>query len=508
MSRPSIFRFPHPRASGARCVGRGTGWALLIALGLSAGPVFAAGPALHLGPFDIFASANAGVEYSDNYDGAYPEEVDHSEHKDDFTFSAGFSANTGLAVRENVSLALGGSIGYEKYLYHDEDDTMTYSGTADLTVRMPPFLTLHGMAGADYSIEEKEISESDADKEGVETESEYEYDATTGTIRKKTYRKGHSHLRHDPCLTLTYGADAVFEVGNFTANAGVTFTSEAYDKKDSQEGDNDEWSYTGGVHYNLTDFLGLYYTYERTETTYPHQTNSVREIENTHNMGIDGSLPWIRHPAITWSVGIESSNNEPGERKYSWEPTYSIAASDSFLLMPNLLFAGSLSWEREVEPDDISFTYDLSLTHNWGRLTHALAFTQEPESTFGSNQDTKDTTFAYTIGISDVLIKGLSLSASFQYEIEEPLGDGEPSPIDEDGRAVPAEESAGEGENGGSGSGIEYTRTIDASVSHSRQLTLSLSRTLSYTYSYELSNFHHHGPCQEHVVSYSFNYVF
>ncbi|MBQ7251546.1 MAG: hypothetical protein IJS32_02980 [Kiritimatiellae bacterium] len=482
--------------------------ALLVALGLAAGPVLAAGPALHLGPFDIFASANAGVEYSDNYDGAYPEEVDHSEHKDDFTFTAGLAANTGLAVRENVRFALGGSIGYEKYLYHDADDTMTYSGIADMTVRLPPFLALHGMAGADYSIEEMEISEAEAEAEGGETETEYEYDATTGTIRKKTYRKGHSHLRHDPCLTLTYGADATFEVGNFTANAGATFTSEAYDKKESQEGDNDEWDYTAGVHYDLTSFLGLYYTYERTETTYPHQTNSVREIENTHEFGVDGSLPWIRHPVITWSVGIESSNDEPAEREYSWEPTYSIGASDSFQIMPNLLFAGSLTWEREVDEDDISFEYDLSLTHTWGRLTHALNFTQEPESTFGSNQDTKDTTFAYTIGVSDVFIKGLSLSASFQYEIEEPLGDDSSASADEEESALSGDGADGEEGSGDAGSGIEYTRTIDASVSHSRQLTLSLSRTLSYTYSYELSNFHHHGPQQEHVVSYSLNYVF
>jgi hypothetical protein len=505
MFRPASF--PHKRnASDASVWRHGLAAGALVAA--LASPAPAAGPALHLGPFDIFASANAGVEYSDNYDGDYPEEVDHSEHKDDFTFTAGLAANTGLAARENVNFALGGSIGYEKYLYHDEDDTMTYSGIADLTVRMPPLLTLHGMAGAEYSIEELEISETEAKEEGVETESEYEYDAITGTIRKKTYRKGHSHLRHDPCLTLTYGADAIFESGNFTLNAGVTFTSEAYDKKDSKEGDNDEWDYTGGAHYALTDFLGLYYTYERTETTYPHQPDSVREIENTHEFGFDGSLPWIRHPVITWSVGVESSNDEPTEREYSWEPTYTINASDSFAIMPNLLFAGALTWERDVDDDDISFTYDLSLTHTWGRLTQALVFTQEPESTFGSNQDTKDTTFAYTVGISDVLIKGLALSASLQYEIEEPLGVDKPPALDDEERAALAEEPSGEGEGGGSGSGIEYTRTIDASVSHSRPLTLSLSRTLSYTYSYELSNFHHHGPCQEHVVSYSLNYVF
>ena len=506
MSRPSISRFPRRNASRAASLGRKAGWALSVVLGLVAGPVLAAGPSLHLGPFDIFASANAGVEYSDNYDGAYPEEVDHSKHKDDFTFTAGLAANTGLAVRENVSLALGGSVGYEKYLYHDEDDTMTYSGTADLNVRLPPFLALHGLAGAEYSIEQLEVSSED--KEEEESETEYEYDATTGSIRKKTYRKGHSHLRHDPCLTITYGADTTFKVGNFTANAGATFTSEAYDKKESQEGDNDEWDYTAGVHYDLTSFLGLYYTYERTETTYPHQTNSVREIENTHEFGLDGSLPWIRHPVITWSVGVESSNDEPTEREYSWEPTYSIGASDSFAIMPNLLFAGSLTWEREVDEDDISFEYDLSLTHTWGRLTHALNFTQEPESTFGSNQDTKDTTFAYTIGISDVFIKGLSLSASFQYEIEEPLGDDSSSSVDEEEFVALEDGPDGEEESGGAGSGIEYTRTIDASVSHSRKLTLSLSRTLSYTYSYELSNFHHHGPCQEHVVAYSLNYVF
>lgn len=504
MFRPSISRRLRRRhASGAREWSRRAGWLLAMGLACSLGTAFAAGPALHLGPFDIFASANAGVEYSDNYDGAYPEEVDHSEHKDDFTFSAGFSANTGLAVRENVSLALGGSIGYEKYLYHDSDDTMTYSGTADLTVRMPPFLTLHGMAGADYSIEELEISEEEAEKEGVETETEYEYDATTGTIRKKTYRAGKSHLRHDPCLTLSYGVDGVFEVGNFTLNGAVTFTSEAYDKKDSQEGDNDEWSYSGGVHYNLTTFLGAYYTYERTETTYPKQTNSIREIENTHNLGIDGTIPWLRHPVVTWSVGVESSNTEPGERKYSWEPTYTIGASDSFAIMPNLLFAGSASWEREVKEDDISFTYDLSLSHTWGRLTQALNFTQEPEATFGSNQDTKDTTFAYTVGISDVLIKGLTLSASFQYEIEEPLGGEETSSSVEEELAAGADESA---EN--AGSGIEYTRTISATLAHARVLTPSLSRSLSYSYSYELSNFHHHGPQQEHVVSYSLNYAF
>jgi len=477
--------------------------ALCAGLALSALPAVAAGPSLHLGPFDIFASANAGVEYSDNYDGNYPEEFEPGEHKDDFTFTAGLSANTGLAARENVNLALGGTIGYEKYLYHDADDTMTYSGTADLTVRLPPFITLHGLAGAEYSIEElEEASEEDEDEE---TETSYEYDATTGTIRKKTYRAGQSSLRHDPCLTITYGGDIAFAAGEFTANAAAVFTSEAYDKKESQEGDNDEWSYTADAHYNLTTFLGTYYSYERTETTYPHKTNSVREIENTHEFGIDGTLPWIRHPVLTWSVGIEASNNEPDERKYSWEPTYTIGASDDFLIMPNLAFSGSAEWEREVKDDDISFEYNLSLSHTWGRLSQVLAFTQEPEATFGSNQDTKDTTYSYTLGISDIFLKGLAFSLSLEYEVEEPLGedDSSSSASDETASAESDEE-----ETTSSDEGIEYTRTLEASLSHSRTLTPSLSRSLSYTYSYELSNFHHHGPQQEHVVSYSLNYVF
>lgn len=115
-------------------------------------------------------------------------------------------------------------------------------------------------------------------------------------------------------------------------------------------------------------------------------------------------------------------------------------------------------------------------------MQHSLTYEREPESTFGSNEDTETTTYGYDFAIRDLLISGLTFSFVAQYETSTPLGAAD---------AV-----------------TEDTTTMDVGLNHSRQLSRRLSRVLAYQYTWENSNFHDEGAMQQHLVTYGLTYLF
>lgn len=403
-----------------------------------------------LGGFVFTLAPSVTLAYDSNVDDAYPEEVVPGWQKDDFYWQPAISLNA-APVRLNpaTTLTLGGTLTYMDYFKRNDLDTETYNGNVAFTSDSQ-FITLMGSATVDYSIE------------GNQDE----------------YRPG--GVSRDPTRTDTLVGGVEWHWQKWRANWNGTFTRERHDEEEYKEGDNDEYDWIAGIYLDFLSWATLFYTYEwdKTINLVPEEDET---IEKTDTFGL--TLTYSRHPQITYTLGLERTKNEPkAEDEKGWEPTHTISVADSFDLTKYTHFTGSATWEDTVEDDEVTFEYTLSLVQELTeRISHNISWTQEPESTFGSNSDTESTTLAYTLSMSDFLLKGMGASGGVTYEKETPL---------EDKDAV-----------------SEYTTTINFSLSHSRVLSRRLSRTLSYTYTWENSNFHTEGANEKHLVMYVLNYL-
>lgn len=403
-----------------------------------------------LGGFVFTLAPSVTLAYDSNVDDAYPEEEVPGYRKDDFYWQPGVTLNA-QPVRLNpaTTLTLGGTLTYLDYFKRNDLDTETYNGNVAFTSDSQ-FITLTGAGTVDYSID----GNQDA------------------------YRPG--GVSRDPTLTETLMGGVEWHWQKWRANWNGTFTRERHDKEEYKEGNNDEYDWVAGIYLDFLSWATLFYTYEwdKTINLVPEE---VETIEKKDTFGL--TLTYSRHPQITYTLGLERTQNEPkAEDEKGWEPTHTISVADSFDLTKYTHFTGSATWEDTVEDDEVSFTYTLALAQELTeRISHNISWTQEPESTFGSNSDTESTTLAYTLSMSDFLLKGVGASGGVTYEKETPL---------EDKDAV-----------------SEYTTTINFSLSHSRVLSRRLSRTLSYTYTWENSNFHTEGANEKHLVMYVLNYL-
>ena len=170
---------------------------------------------------------------------------------------------------------------------------------------------------------------------------------------------------------------------------------------------------------------------------------------------------------------------------------------DEFQLSKSLHLSLSATWQETWEDNevtfnfpgnnasdetDVTFQYDIILAHQISsRVKHALTFTQEPQDTFGSNADTKTTTYGYSLNISEIMFNGLTMIFDATYEESTPL----------EGLRL-----------------TEETTTLTTGLTHTRALSRRLDRVLSYTYTWEDSNFQDGKPKEKHLVIYGLSYRF
>lgn len=412
---------------------------------------------MRLGRFDVNLSVGGGIGYESNVDGSYPEEEDPNREMGDFYWRGTVNLSAApVALRPNTTLSLAGGVNLQDYFDRSDSDTLAYNASANLAVQLPPSLQFTGLASAEYTAD----GETD-----------------------DTYRPG--GYTRDPTLTLTADGAVMWNWRQLRAEGRATFTREEHDKEEYWLDDNDETVFFAAIYWDVFSWGSIYYSWERTETVYPRNPEGDT-TETVKNFGLQGAIPlsWIRHPQISYSLGIESEESDADpDKDATWEPTHTITAVDTFQINRVLRLDGSATWERAIYDDEISFVYSFVLTHEWGNnVTHSLSFEQEPKKTFGSNLDTKTTTYAYNMNIRNFFLRGLSAGFAAEHAIDEPLGVEDPL--------------------------IEYTTTLTLSFSHSKQFSRRLSRTASYNYTWENSNFHDDGAKEEHVIEYGFNYVF
>lgn len=438
---------------------------LLVLLGLVRP---APGQTLRLGALDLYLTGRLEVGYESNIDGAYPEEEDPIYEKGDFYWSPGLTLQADpVRMRPSTTLNIGAAFEYMDYLERDDEDTELYNVNVDFQTVLPRITFMgHGMAS--HEIE----SEQDS-----------------------SYRPGGS--KTDPMQTLEASVMLNYSLGKLRVETHADHTIERHDKEEYKPDNQDETTLFGGVFWDVFSWGSLYYSWENVVTEFVETDEETDET--TQNFGISGAIPlsWLRHPKISYSFGFEYEEVETqdgGKDDPTWEPTHTITVMDEFQLSKSLLLSFSATWEdtwtddkvslsnTSDEDDEVTFEYSVLLSHEISpRVQHSLSFTQEPRDTFGSVTDTETTTYAYALGVKDILFYGLNAGFSAEYELSTPLGSDEPT---------------------------ERTTSMEVSASHSRQLSRRLSRSLSYTYSWENTNFHHDGALEEHVVTYGLDYQF
>ena len=445
-----------------------------------------------VGPFDMLLRGSALVAYDSNVDDAYPEEEKLHLRKDDFYWMPGLTLSSQSApMRPSTKVNVGAGLAYQDYFVRSDLDTALYNANLNFQTTHPR-LTLEGTAGVDYSVDgvEDEYIPGGVSRDPVLTQN-------ANLLANWNYRKmrlessaNFSSERHDyeeykdgdqDETVLMVGA-YLDDVSRLSLFGTLQNTDTLFILRDEEE---DETELNLGADLRLFSWGGLYYTWTRTETVY---SPSGEEKDDTENeFGISGAIPvdLLAHPKITYSLGIEYKEETAidGTVTKTWGPVHTISVSDELQLTKTVLLAGSAEWKDDLDEDEVTFIYNISLSQQIGpRAQHSLTFTQEPQSTFGSTADTQTTTYGYNFSVKDLIFYNLSMNAGASYEESTPLGDG--------------------------GGETEKTPMLTFGLEHNRQLSRKLSRVIAYTYTYEDSNFHKYGPNQKYLITYGLNYDF
>lgn len=434
---------------------RGFRLAWLIAVAGLALAQTGAAQTFKLGPMAFDLVGRAEVGYDSNVDDIYPDEEQPNLQVGDFYWMPGLSLRSApLPLRPNTLLNLSLAYDYLDYFERSDLETEIYNAAIDFQT-LHPRLTLGGAASATYDIQRIE----------------------------DVYVPGGAE--RDPMLTHAASVFANWNKGKVRIETRADWTRDLHDYEKFQNDDRIETILFAGAFLDLFTWGSLYYTVEQQDTTLLQSEEEERET--TRELGLTGDIPFelLKHPKITYSLGFESIDEEGTEdgEDMSWEPVHTIRVSDELQLTKTVNLSAYAEWIDDSDEETIDFQYNITLRQELGpSAEHDLTFTQEPRETFASTTDTETTTYAYHFRVRDLFIYNLTMICGATYEEDTPL-EVEPAVT-------------------------EKTTTVDFGLNHTRQLTKRLARILAYEYTWERSNFHSHGPKEQHVLSYGFTYDF
>lgn len=481
-----LFRTGRMPGQGGRLQGVVCG-AVLLALAAST-----SAQTFRLGPLDMTALGNVDFAYDSNVDEAAEDEVKEGYSRDDFYWMPSLSiASAPVPMRPSTMLGVEAAVAYQDYFARSDLDTETYNVSMSFQTTHPR-LTLDGNASADYSIENEEhayvpggFSRDPMLTQMADIGANWNYRRLRLEGSSAFTRERHDYLEYQPDdqdeSVLFAGAylDNIYRLNLFST---LQQTDTTYIQADSEE---EETVTSLGVEWPVFSWGGLFYTWEKTVTEFSPEGEETEETEGT--LGINGSIPidWIRHPKITYSIGIEheQTTTVDGEETDEWKPVHTLNVSDEYQLTKTVQISGSATWDNDVAEDEVEFVYNLRLAQLIGaRAQHALIFTQEPKPTFGSNSDTESTTYGYNFEVRDLVFYNLTMNLGVTYEEETPLGEV---------NAL-----------------TEKTTSYNWGLNHTRKISRQLDRILSYQYSWEKSDFDKTGATIRHLVIYGFSYAF
>ncbi len=422
------LHFCGPTTSGwSRWGGAALGLCIFL-LGVSAQAQF-----LRLGPFDFNGQVTAGLNWSDNVDSARPSEQD-KQPAEDTSFITGFSVDSDTTFGRSGRITLGGGYEWEDYAKRNDLDEMRYFGNFRAeTVWEGRLLTISPY----YSIERSVDSEIDE------------------------YIPGGNSLVMNPSIIEESGVTALWERDPFSAGADITYSRERYLKDRFKSGDQDTTDVNFFGRWQATEQASVEYRNENTRTQTINDPGSDDDWETTETIAVDWESQLWRRPKVTFSFGVEKEDTE--EEEGTWDPIYNVSLSDEYQFGSRLRLSYVINYDYETDPEEddiIGLTFDGSLEHELGRNTRqSLTASREPRDTFGANEETDTTTYGYMLEVSDVLLRGLNFTGSYDYEINRPL-------------TGPRED-------------IEI---LTITISHDNQITPRLSRSLTYTHTREESS--------------------
>ena len=478
-------------AEGIPFGGRGL-WGFICGMVFLLGAASASAQTLRLGPLYMTAVGNVDFAYDSNVDEAAEDEIKEGYSRDDFYWMPGLSiVSAPVPMRPSTMLGVEAAVAYQDYFERSDLDTETYNVSMNFQT-VHPRLTLDGNASAEYSIENEEhayvpggFSRDPLLTQMADIGAKWNYRRLRLEGSSAFTRERHDYLEYqadDQDESVLFAGAYLDNIFRLNLYSTLKQTDTTYIQADSEE---EETVTTLGVEWPVFSWGGLFYTWEKTVTEYSPEGEETEETEGT--LGINGSIPvdWIRHPKITYSIGIEHEQTTAvdGEETDEWKPVHTINVSDEYQLTKTVLISGSATWDDDVAEDEVGFVYNLRLAQQIGaRAQHALIFTQEPKPTFGSNSDTETTTYGYNFEVKDLVFYNLTMNLGVTYEEETPLGEV---------NAL-----------------TEKTTSYNWGLNHTRKISRQLDRILSYQYSWEKSDLDKTGATIRHLVIYGFSYTF
>ena len=363
---------------------------------------------LTIGPLKLQKSVFADMTATTNVDGISKEKArDSGVDREDVYLTYGFRFGISGRIYPDIDLNFSTNLSKERHFIRTD---LNDDGEI-------PFL---GDANFDFNRSRGHLRYGISLQHNASTEQEKQKVFVPAARREQSVREVEQVTTFSTLLGWTYER---LTLNSSYSNSRTRFNEEFAD------GDDNEQNVALSASYQLNRMFSVSASHTLENTQQVGQPGSPETgWEKTSTVQLNANL--LQRPSLTYSIGAE--REEDGERKGEWDPTHTINISDFRNIGSNVKFNANATYSLEEQPEaeDISFVYNLSLTHTmpYG-ISQSLNLVREPVETFGSTTDSDQTTYAYNLNKNQLFILNLSAGISFTREETTPkFSDGSMGP--------------------------------------------------------------------------------
>ena len=365
---------------------------------------------LTIGPLKLQKSVFADLTGSTNVDGTSKEAArEAGVEREDLYMTYGIRFGISGRIYPDIDLNFSTNLSKERHFIRTD-----LNDDGDI-----PFL---GDANFDFNRSRGRLRYGISLQHSASTEEEKQKVFVPAARREQSVREVEQVTTFGTTLGWTYER---LSLNSTYSNSRTRFNEEFAD------GDDNEQSFALSANYQLNRIFSLSASHNLDNTEQVGQPGSPETgWERTSTVHLNANL--MQRPSFTYSVGAE--REEEGDRKGEWDPTHTFNLSDFRNIGSNVRLNASATYSLEEAPEaeDISFVYNLSLTHQMPHgITQSLLLSREPVETFGSTTDSDQTTYSYSLNKSQLFILNLSASLTLTREETKPkFSDGSMGPME------------------------------------------------------------------------------